>query len=131
MIYKVVWDNDTCCDSFETPSIGQGKEDCYELYINWRSETCGDWWGSRMPTEKEIEDHDYLIFNCEAFVAEFPDDYDDTEDRECDYYDEREYNPSDHRVWEMDEETQKNLLWDEWENIKDNYAEAINGMKGE
>ena len=124
MIYKVVWDNDTCCDSFETPSIGQGKEDCYELYLNWRSAAC-DWWGIRMPTEKEIEDHDYLIFNCEAYVAEFPDDYD--------YNDKKfeDYDPYDHRVWEMDEETQKNLLWNEWENIENNYAEAINSMKGE
>lgn len=72
-----------------------------------------------MPTEKEIEDYDYMIFNCGAYVSELPDDYDEDSD------------PSDYVVWEMDEETSKSLLWDEWENIKDNYEEAINSVKGE
>lgn len=128
MIYKVIWDNGSdACDAIETPSIGQGKEDCIKLFIDWRTEMCGNWWGIRMPTEKEIEDYDYMIYNCGAFVAEFPDDYD------TDYDDDRyeNYDSFDHAVWEMDEETQEMLLWYEWENIKDNYAEAINSMKGE
>lgn len=115
MIYKVIWDNGAdACGSIDTPSIGQGKEDCIEMLTEWRTETCCDWWGIRMPTEKEIEDHDYMIFNCEAYVSELPDDYDEDSD------------PSDYVVWEMDEETSKMFFWDEWENIKDNYAEAIN-----
>ena len=118
MIYKVIWDNgaDTC-GSIDTPAIGQGKEECLDMLTEWRNETCCDWWGIRMPTEKEIEDYDYMIFNCEAYVSEFPDDYDEDSD------------PSDYVVWEMDEETSKMLFWDEWENIKDNYAEAINSVK--
>ena len=117
MIYEVVYDTDSFTDGFETPSIAQGKQDALDLLIEWAGQD-RDWYGVRMPTEEEIEDWDYMIFNCSVEVVR----YDENED-------EFGTDPNYEVVWEPSYEDEKRIGWVEWEEKKDDYAAMLAAME--
>lgn len=116
MIYEVVYDTDSFCDGFDTPSIEQGKYDALDLLIEWKCQD-HDWYGVRMPTEQEIEDWDYMIFNCSVEVVQ----YDESEIEDgCPNYE---------TVWEPSYEDEKSIGWLEWDEMKDDYAAMLAAME--
>ena len=62
------------CDTFE-----EAKEVVFETLINWEMEEFSGW-ESAEPTENEIENWDYMIYNCESFVQKYNADTDEYED---------------------------------------------------
>ena len=96
-MYRVLWDTDNCCDSFESPSFGQAKQDALDLLLEWESQEMCTWHSTR-PLPDQIDDWNYMIDNCCVEVIE----YDDDSDENCEAY---------HTVWEPSDEDLKQIGW--------------------
>ena len=107
-MYHVTYDTENFCDGYNVESIEHGQDGCYEILMSWQMEH--EWFGKRMPTEKEIEDWDGMIENCSVWVSDMPDDY------SVEKY--PDMSSWDRCVWVPDEERLKGMLWNPWEEIK-------------
>lgn len=96
-MYKVLWDTDSCCDSFISPSLEQAKEDALDLLLEWGTQEMHDW-NSTRPLPDQIERWDYMIDNCCVWVIECEDD----SRIDCDAY---------NTVWEPTDEDLKQIGW--------------------
>lgn len=77
--FCVVWNTDSFCDGMECDTFEEAKGIALETLINWEMEEFSAW-KSAEPTEKESEDWDYMIYNCESFVLKYDADKDEYED---------------------------------------------------
>ena len=78
--YTLVWDTDDCCDGVEFDSLEVAKADAEDILVNWAVEQMRDYpVDIRNWSEKQIEDWDYMIYNCSVYIIdnEIDGDYDD------------------------------------------------------
>jgi hypothetical protein len=74
--YCMVFDMGHTIDGVEFDSFEEAKADMEDTYINWMVEECHNWKmvdGVPHPTEKQIEDYDYMIWNCGCWIVEWND----------------------------------------------------------
>ena len=72
----VSWDNGSCCDGYDTPSLAQGKQDALDTLIEWMCQEQSEW-NSDTPTGKEADHWNYMIYNCSACVSKYDPDTDE------------------------------------------------------
>ena len=89
----VQWDTDSCSDGYESTSFESAKTDALDTLLNWMCEESMNW-DSETPTEEQMENWDYMIYNCGVAVAEYNP-----------YTDEYE------TVWEPDDEELERIGW--------------------
>lgn len=101
--YLVQWDNDSCSDGYGADSLEAAKESALDTLIEWMMQESMNWkYDSEnqevIPTEKEKENWDYMIFNCSVSVAEY--------DPNTDEYE---------TVWEPNDEELEKIGWVSYE----------------
>ena len=75
--YKMVFDMGHTIDGIEFDTLEEAINDAQETLIMWEVEETNGWernpdnWGEWMPTESQIEDWDYMIYNYGCWVVEF------------------------------------------------------------
>lgn len=74
--WRVIWDNEHCCDGFDSVSLAQAKQDVLDLLLEWMCQQSSEW-ESAEPNEDEAIDWDYMIYTCYAYVAKYNPDTDE------------------------------------------------------
>lgn len=110
--YRMIYDGDSFidgedCESLED-AIGRAQdvlvmwmqEECYEKKWQWDEENC-----RYHPTEEQIEDWDYMIYNMGCYVVEY------TGDEEYDGY-----TSIDDAVWPRSQDDLDEIGWMLWED---------------
>lgn len=73
-IYKAPWqmvyDTDTCTDGIDYESFEAAKESAFDTLLEWMAEERSRW-ANDTPTEEEIEDYDYMIYNSSTSVYKY------------------------------------------------------------
>lgn len=82
--FKVIWETDDACDSYDAVSLEAAKTSAIETLIQWEQEESEGWAflpdGTPNPTAKQKESWDYMVYNCIVRVAQYnpsTDEYDD------------------------------------------------------
>ena len=89
--YIVVWSNDSCCDSenIDFDTIEEAKHYALDILTEWIVQEQAKWKGDK-PTPEEIEDFNYMIYNCYVEVQEYDPDKDEYYDTECITYEDED-----------------------------------------
>ena len=78
--YKMVWDNESCCDSVDFDSLNAAIADAEDTLLLWMMNEREDWKiktdenGYAIdydPTEEQKESFDYMVYNCCVHVEEY------------------------------------------------------------
>lgn len=114
--YIVIWNTEDCCDStrFEYETLEAAKHEAKEILYNWIITEQANWSVIfsedkkeyvPVPTEDQIEEWDYMIYNCYVYIRELDKDGNVIDDEDCEY-------------WLSDEEYE-DLGWMEWSELKE------------
>lgn len=68
--WKVIWDTDSCCDSFSAESFEEAENAALDTYILWMCQEVSEW-KSEIPSEQERENWNYMIYNCDVSIAKY------------------------------------------------------------
>lgn len=114
--YRMVWDTDSDCDGIDFESEGAAKCDAEDTLINWMVEERDLWKDPFNPTEDELDNYNYMIYNCSVYVTKYDPDTDEYEE-----------------VWSPSYEEEEKLGWKELtrEDIEKERAEYEAGWKKE
>lgn len=96
-----IFDTDCSCDGVECDTLEEAQSYAEDCLVEWATEEMSKWEDINNPTEEEIDDYDYMIYNCASYVQK----YDEWTDKYEDY-------------WYPDEEK---LGWLPWEEFKNAY----------
>ena len=77
--WHVCWDNDSCCDGYQTPSLAAGKSNALDTLIEWMCQEQYTW-KSDIPTGEEADHWNHMIYNCSAGVSKYNPDADEYEE---------------------------------------------------
>lgn len=80
--YKMIWDTEHTVDSEDCDSFEDAKEAALNTYMLWMEEQWMEW-ESETPTKKNIEDWNYMIYNCCCYIVKYDpetDEYTDADD---------------------------------------------------
>ena len=69
--YRVHWSNEHSCDGYDCATFEDAKDSAIETLIEWQGEQISHWKDWKNPTKEELEDYEYMVFECEAFVAKY------------------------------------------------------------
>ena len=113
--YETVWDGDHFIDGQKHEDLESAINDAEETLIQWTSEQMWNWkfddkTNLPAPTEKQIEDWDYMIYNCGCYVVPF--------DEET-----GEYASLDDAVWPRTDEDTDRIGWMLWEDLEKKFRE--------
>ena len=79
--YHVVWDTDNCTDAYDAGTFEWAKDSALETLAEWEAEQAHNYPANiREWTEKQIEDWDYMIYNCGVAVYKYDPDTDEYEE---------------------------------------------------
>lgn len=102
MEYTMVYDGDSFIDGIDYDTIEAAIASAEDTLLEWEAETMYGWKfdenGIPQPTEKQIEDWDYMIYNMGVWVVPKGKDYDDA-------------------VWTMSDELCEQIGWLTWEEL--------------
>lgn len=108
MKYMLIWNTEHCTDGYEIGDYDSEQEAKYALkdcYIEWACEEYLNWKfsedGMPMPTAEQIDNWNYMYWNCYCYLVPF--------DEETGKYSEDE----DDEIWLTDEEC-KEIGWIEY-----------------
>ncbi len=94
--YTLIWDTDSFCDGSDYDSLEAAKADGLDVLINWMVEQAWDYPRETSEwTQKQIEDWDYMIYNCSVSV------------RDNEQYNEEDFG----EVWYPSDEECKEIGW--------------------
>lgn len=68
--FRMVWDTYDCCDGIDCESYGAAKCQAEDTLLEWEMEEIVSW-NDGIPTEAQIEDWNYMIFNCGVSIYEY------------------------------------------------------------
>ena len=98
----MVYDGDSFIDGIDYDTIEAAIASAEDTLLEWEAETMYGWKfdenGIPQPTEKQIEDWDYMIYNMGVWVVPNGKDYDDA-------------------VWTMSDELCEQIGWLTWEEL--------------
>lgn len=112
-MFLVEWSTEHSADGYLVDSIERGKKECIDILKMWAFQTGSNWFGIRMPTQDEIDDWDQMIQNSYVCVIERPDYCDATKDV---------------IVWEPSVDDVTEMLFVEWDCMKEEYEEILNSV---
>ena len=76
--FEMVFSTDSFCDGIDFETFEAAKADAEDTLINWATDERREWKtaedGTPLPTAKQIENYDYMIYNCECHIVEYDDD---------------------------------------------------------
>ena len=80
--YKMIWDTDQAVCGEDCETFEDAKAAALNVYEGWME---AEWmmWTSEKPTAKNIEDWNYMIYNCCCYIVRYDprtDEYDDADD---------------------------------------------------
>lgn len=78
--WMMLWDNDSACDGISCDSLGAAQASAEDTLIEWMTQTRMEWKDVFNPTEKELEDYNYMICSCSAYVGKYNPDTDEYEE---------------------------------------------------
>lgn len=78
--WMMCWYTDSDCDGIGFESFGAAQIDAKDTLINWMCEERGEWSDMFCPTEKELDDYNYMIYNCSVEVRKYNPDTDEYEE---------------------------------------------------
>lgn len=88
--YKMVFDMGHTVDSIDFNSFEAAKADMEDTYIEWMTEECRSWEcdenGIPHPTEKQIEDFDYMINEFYCVIIKYDEESEEWQDTDYGYY---------------------------------------------
>ena len=102
----MIFDMDTSIDGIEFDTFEAAKADMEDTYVNWMVEECDKWEiidGIPHPTEEQIADYDYMIWNFGCWIVEWNDELGEYEDSDYGYY--------------LPQEELEALGWMEWDKF--------------
>ena len=94
--WQMVFDTDSDCDGIGFESFGAAKCDAEDTLVMWMCQERGEWKDPFCPTEDELDNYNYMIFNSSVEVRKYNPDTDE--------YDE---------YWSPSYEDEENLGWRE------------------
>lgn len=74
--FLMVWDTDHCCDGIDCESLGAAKCLAEDTLIEWQMEEISKW-KDGVPTEEQIDDWNYMIWNCGVEIYKYDPDTDE------------------------------------------------------
>lgn len=83
--YKMIWDTDNAVDSDDCETFEDAKAAALNVYEGWME---GEWmgWKSEKPSAKNIEDWNYMIYNCCCYIVKYDPETDEYTDADDAYY---------------------------------------------
>lgn len=112
--YCMIYETDCTADGVEFDDFESAKAEAIEIYTSWVCEEIADWTfndtGKPLPTEKQIEDWDYMYDNCSCYVVEWDEEKQEYEDIDDAYF--------------IPDEELREIGWMEW-------SEIVKKMEGE
>ena len=77
--WMVVYDGDSFTDGFGCASLDEAKDRALGILVDWAEAERMNW-KTDPPTEDEIDDFDYMIYNCSVWVEKYNPDTDEYEE---------------------------------------------------
>ena len=68
--FHMVWSNEHSCDGVDCESYEAAKCLAEDTLLEWEMEEICKWEGG-VPTEEQIEDWNYMVFNCYTLIYEY------------------------------------------------------------
>ena len=78
--WRMHWDTDDCCDGIDFESFGAAKCNAEDTLIEWMTQFRAEWEDCFCPTEDELDDYNYQIWNCSVSVTKYNPDTDEYEE---------------------------------------------------
>lgn len=78
--WHVIWNAEDCTDGFDCPSLGAAKCAAEDTMFNWLCDARDEWADMFNPTDEELDDFNYMIYNCDAGVYKYNPDTDEYEE---------------------------------------------------
>lgn len=75
--WKMVFDADGFCDGIGFESFGSAKADAEDTLIMWMCEERVNWADAFNPTDEELDNYNYKIYNCSVRVEKYNPDTDE------------------------------------------------------
>ena len=78
--FRMVWDTDTDCDGFGCESFEAAKAYAEDTLVEWMCQQRSEWKDPFCPTEDELDEYNYMIWNCSVEVRKYDpmtDEYDE------------------------------------------------------
>ena len=99
--WRMIYDMGHTIDGIDYDSFEVAKESALDTLIEWEAQTISDWGKWRRPTEKQIEDWDYMIGEYSVHVEKYNPETDEYED-----------------YWWPSYEDEQLIGWLEWADLK-------------
>ena len=80
--YRMVWDNDSCCDGIDCESFDEAKAQAEDTLVEWMVQERNEWKDPFCPTEDELDNYNYMICSCSCSVYKYDPDADEYEEAE-------------------------------------------------
>jgi len=78
--WAVLWDTDSCSDGYDCSSLGAAKAAAEDTLVEWMCQARSEWQDVFHPTEEELDDYNYMIWNSGARVGKYNPDTDEYDD---------------------------------------------------
>lgn len=88
--FRMVWDTDTYCDGIDCESFGAAKCQAEDTLIEWMCQERGEWEDQFCPTEEELNNYNYMVYNSSVSVYKYDPDTDEYEEEWSPSYEEEE-----------------------------------------
>lgn len=69
--YMTLWDNDSDCDGIGYDSLGAAQCSAEDILLEWMCQARAEWKDVFNPTEEELENYNYMICSCSAYVGKY------------------------------------------------------------
>lgn len=69
--YHMIYDGDSFCDGVDCESYEEAKDQAEECLVNWMVEERETWKDIFNPTEKELDNYNYMICNCCTWIEKY------------------------------------------------------------
>ena len=70
--WRVCWDTDNCSDGYDVESFEAAKAEALDTLAEWQTEQCYNYPSDLNKwTEKQIEDWDYMYYNCGVSIYKY------------------------------------------------------------
>lgn len=78
--WQMVFDTDSYCDGIGYESFGAAKCQAEDTLIEWMCQERGEWKDMFCPTDKELDNYNYMICSCSVWVSKYDPDTDEYEE---------------------------------------------------
>ena len=69
--WRMMWENEHVCDAIDCETLREAKDALVDTYYGWMHEQFLSMKKSFAPDEDELEDWDYMLYNCGCTVQKY------------------------------------------------------------